>query len=79
MQHVQKFERFVGQQPSVAPLRVTALRPPVWERVRRWAKETLTEETVTEVILGIFTFSLLAGLCVGLYRALENYTIIPWP
>ena len=79
MQHVQKFATLAEPQPSVAPLRVTAFRPSGGERLSRWAKETLTEETVTEVILGIFTFSLLAGLFVDLYYALENYTIIPWP
>ena len=79
MQHVRKLGPFTEQQPSVAPLRVTALRPPVWERVRRWAKETLTAETITEIALGIFTLSLLAWLFVGLQHALENYTIIPWP
>lgn len=79
MQHVQKFEALVERQPSVAPLRVTALRPSVGERVRAWARRTLTEETVTEVALGFFTLSLLACLFVGLHHALENYTIIPWP
>ncbi len=79
MQHVQKFKAFAEQGPSVAPLRVTALRPSVGERVRAWARRTLTEETVTEVALGVFTLSLLAWLLVGLQHALENYTIIPWP
>ncbi len=79
MQHVRKFEALVEQQPYVAPLRVTALRPSAGERVRAWARRTLTEETVTEVALGIFTLSLLAWLFVGLQHALENYTIIPWP
>ncbi len=79
MQHVQKFEAFAEQRPSVTPLRVTALRSSVGERVRAWARRTLTEETVTEVALGVFTLSLLAWLFVGLQHALENYTIIPWP
>ncbi len=79
MQHVRKFEALVEQQPSVAPLRVTTVRPSVWERVRAWARRTLTEETVTEVALGTFTISLLVWLFVGLQHALENYTIIPWP
>ncbi len=79
MQHVQKFEALVERQPSVAPLRVTALRPSVWERVRAWARRTLTAETITEIALGTFTLSLLAWLFVGLHHALENYTIIPWP
>ena len=79
MQHVQKFATLAEPQPSVAPLRMTAFRPSVGERVRRWAKETLTAETITEIALGIFTLSLLAGLFVGLQHALENYTIIPWP
>ncbi len=79
MQQVRKLGPFTEQQPSVTPLRVTALHPSVGERVRAWARRTLTEETVTEVALGIFTLSLLAWLFVGLQHALENYMIIPWP
>jgi hypothetical protein len=79
MQHVRKLGSFTGQQPSVAPLRVTTFRPSLRERVGAWVRSTLTAETLTEVALGTFTISLLVWLFVGLQRALENYTIIPWP
>jgi hypothetical protein len=79
MQHVQKLEPLAGQKPSIAPLRVTTFRPPVWERARAWAQRTLTAETVAEVTLVIATLSLSACLYVGFTRALANYTIIPLP
>lgn len=79
MQRVQKLGPLAGQRPALTPLWVTTFRPSVWERVRVWAQRTLTEETVTEVALGTFTLSLLVWLFVGLARALEHYTIIPWP
>ena len=79
MQNVQKLEPLTRQQPPVAPLRVTTLRPSVWERVRAWARRTLTEETVAEAALMTATVSLMVWLFVGLARALEHYTIIPLP
>ena len=79
MQNAQRFEPLTRHQPLLTSLRLTALRPSVWERVRAWARRTLTAETITEIALGIFTLSLLAWLFVGLQHALENYTIIPWP
>jgi hypothetical protein len=79
MQHVQKIEPLAGQKPPLAPLRVTTVRPSVWERTRAWAQRTFTEETVTEITLVIASISLLIWFFVGLARALENYTIIPLP
>ncbi|HJY83271.1 MAG TPA: hypothetical protein VKK81_19580 [Candidatus Binatia bacterium] len=79
MQHVQKLGPLTGQRPSVAPLRVTTVRPSVWERVRAWAERTLTSETVAEIVLATVTISLTGSLLFSLYRALENYTIIPLP
>jgi hypothetical protein len=79
MQTVQKLEPLGGQKPLVTPLRVTTLRPSVWERVRAWARRTLTAETVAETALVIANIALMVWLFVGLARALENYTIILWP
>jgi len=79
MQHVQKIEPLAGQKSPIAPLRVTAFRPSVWERTRVWAQRTLTEETVTGIVLVTASISLLVWFFVGLARALENYTIIPLP
>ena len=79
MQNVQKIGALTGQRPSVAPLRVTTVRPSVWARVRVWTERTLTSETVAEIVLATATFSLTGTLLFSLYRALENYTIIPMP
>ena len=79
MQNVQKLEPLVGQQPSITPLRVLSVRPSVWERVRAWARRTLTGETVTEAALVAATILLMVWLFVGLSHALEHYPIIPLP
>ncbi len=79
MQHVRKLGSFTGQQPSVAPLRVTTFHPSVREQVRAWVQRTLTAETVAEVILGTATILLVTVLFVGFARALAHYTIIPLP
>lgn len=79
MQHARKLGSFTGQQPSVAPLRVTTFRPSVREQVRAWVQRTLTAETVAEVILGTATILLVTVLFVGFARALAHYTIIPLP
>jgi len=79
MQNVQKLGSLTGQRPSVAQLRVTTVRPSVWERIRVWAERTLTAETVAEIVLATVTVSLTGSLLFGLYRALESYTVIPMP
>jgi len=79
MPHVQKIEPLARQKPPIAPLRVTAFRPSVWERARAWAQRTLTEETVAEITLVIASVSLMVWFFVGLARALESYTIISLP
>ena len=79
MQQVQKMGPLTGPRPSVAPLRVTTMRPSLWERVRAWAERALTSETVAEIVLATVTVSLTESLLFSLYRALETYTIIPMP
>jgi hypothetical protein len=79
MQHARKLGPFTEHQPPVAPLRVTVVRPSVRERVRAWARRTLTEETVAEVIFGTATVFLVTVLFVSFARALAHYTIIPLP
>lgn len=79
MQHVQKFEPLIGQKPPLAPLRVTTLRPSLWEQAKRWAQRTFTAETLVEIGFASATVFLLVFLLVGLARGLEHYTIIPWP
>jgi hypothetical protein len=79
MQNVQKLGALTGERPSVAPLRVTTVRPSGWERIRVAAERTGTSETVAEIVLATVTFSLTGSLLFGLYRALESYTVIPLP
>jgi len=79
MQHVQKIDILAGQHPSLTPLRVTTIQPSRWEQLLARTKETAMVETLTEVILATATFSLVGGLLFSLYRALEQYTIIPLP
>jgi len=55
------------------------MRPSLWERVKAWAEMTLTSETVAEIVLATVSVSLTGSLPFSLYRALENYTIIPMP
>jgi len=79
MQYARKLGPFAEQQPSIAPLRVTTFRPSVWERMRAWARRTLTAETTADVILGSATIFLVTVLFVSFARALAHYTIIPLP
>ena len=79
MQQARKLGPFTEQQPSVAPLRVTTIRPSMWEQVRAWTQRTLTAETVAEVIFGTATIFLVMVLFVSFTRALAHYTIIPLP
>lgn len=79
MQHVQEINTLAGQHASFTPLRVTTIHPSRWERLSMRMKETAMGETIAEVILATVTFSLVGGLLFSLYRALEQYTIIPLP
>jgi hypothetical protein len=79
MQHVQKMDPLPGHQLPVAPLSVTTIHPFPWERLSTRRKETGRGETLTELVLGTVTFSLVGGLLFNLYRALEQYPIIPLP
>ena len=79
MQHVQQMDPLTGHQLPIAPLSVTTIQPSPWERLLTWIKETGRGETITEIVLATVTFALLGGLLFSLYRALEQYTIIPLP
>jgi hypothetical protein len=79
MQHVQKMDPLTGHQLPVAPLSVTTIHLSPWERLSTRIKETGRGETITEIVLATVTFSLVGGLLFSLYRALEQYTIIPLP
>ena len=79
MQHVQQIETLAGQRSPITPLRVTTVQPSLWQQIQTRMKESGMAETVTEAILATATFSLVGGLLFGLYRALEQYTIIPLP
>ena len=76
MQYVQKMETLTGHQ---FPVSETTIHPSRWERLSARIKETGMGETIAEVILATVTVSLVGGLLFSLYRALEQYTIIPLP
>jgi len=78
MQHARQLGSFTEQQPAVAPLRVTTVRPSLREQVRAWVQKMPTEDRA-EVILSITTIVLVTGLFVSFARALAHYTIIPLP
>jgi hypothetical protein len=79
MQNVQKINTLTEHQLPLAPLRVTTIQLSRWERLSTRMKETAMAETIAEGILATLTFSLVGGLLFSLYRALEQYTIIPLP
>jgi hypothetical protein len=79
MQHVHKLTP-IGQQTSpVTPLRITTVRPSAWERATARIAKTLSTEAAAEVVFGVATILLVAGLFVSLARALAHYTIVPMP
>ncbi|MBM4257502.1 MAG: hypothetical protein FJ147_16600 [Deltaproteobacteria bacterium] len=79
MQHVQKIHSLTGQHTALAPLRVTTVQLSRWERMATRVKATGMMETVTEGVLTTTTFLMMSGLLFALYRALEQYTIVPLP
>lgn len=79
MQHAQKMEPLTGHQLPLAPLSVTTIQPSLWERLGTRIKDSAMRETITEIVLATATFSLVGGLLFSLYRALEQYTLIPLP
>ena len=79
MHHVQKMDSLTGHHLPVAPLSVTTIHPSPWQRLATRIKATARGETLTEIVLATLTFSLVGGLLLSLYRALEQYTIIPLP
>jgi len=67
------------QRTAPVPGRVISLRPSAWERVRTWARSTLTEERIAEPTLVAATLVLLGWLFYCLYHGLQHYTIRPLP
>lgn len=79
MQHVYKMDPLTGHHLPVAPLSVTTIHPSPWERLLTRIKDTGRGETITESVLATVPCSLVGGLLFSLYRALEQYTLIPLP
>ena len=79
MQSVQEFKTPLRHEQSVAPLRVTIVQPSLWKQMKAKVAQTLTTETIAEIVLRAATVLLTTGLFVSLARALEHYTIIPLP
>jgi hypothetical protein len=57
------------------PAQVIPLHPTVRQRVRGWARRTLTPERVAEVILAVTTLVLSGVLFFALYNGLQHYTV----
>ena len=57
------------------PAQVIPLHPTVRQRVRAWARRTLTPEAIADVVLVVTTLVLSGVLCFALYRGLQHYTI----
>jgi hypothetical protein len=57
------------------PAQVIPLHPTVRQRVRGWARRTLTPERVAEVVLAVTTLVLSGVLFFALYQGLQQYTI----
>jgi hypothetical protein len=57
------------------PARVIPLHPTVRQRVRDWARRTLTPEVIADVVLVVTTLVLSGVLGFVLYHGLQNYTV----
>lgn len=79
MQHIQQMNSLTEPHTSFPRLRVTTTQPSGWERLSTQMRETGLQETLTESVLILTTFSLVGGFLFSLYRALEHFTIIPLP
>jgi len=72
-----KIETVERQKIPITPARVSPLIPSTEEQERVWVKKTLTQETIAEVALVTVTFFLAGSFFFSLYRALQNYTVLP--
>ena len=61
--------------PRRGPAQGIPLHPTVRQRVREWARRTLTPEAIAEVILAVTTLVLSGVLFFALYHGLQNYRI----
>jgi len=61
--------------PRRVPAQVIPLHPTVRQRVRTWARRTLTPEAMAEVVLALATLVLSGVLFFALYNGLQHYTI----
>ena len=57
------------------PAQVIPLHPTVRQRVREWARRTLTPEAIAEVVLAVTTLVLAGVLLFALYNGLQHYTV----
>lgn len=73
----QQFESAPEQKSPFSPRRVIVLHPSAWQRLRGWARSTLTEERIAEPTLVTVTLLLLGWLFYCFYHAMQNYTVIP--
>ncbi len=57
------------------PAQVIPLHPTVQQRVREWARRTLTPEAIADVVLVVTTLVLSGVLFFALYHGLQNYMV----
>jgi len=58
-----------------APAPVIPLRPTRRQRMREWARKTLTPENIAEVILAVTTLVLSGVLFFILYQGVQHYRV----
>ena len=72
---LRQYEHEEAPAPRRGLAQVIPLHPTVWQRVRAWARRTLTPEAIAEVVLAVTTLVLLGVLFFALYHGLQNYTV----
>jgi hypothetical protein len=61
--------------PRRVPAQIIPLHPTARQRVRAWARRTLTPEAIADVVLVVTTLVLSGVLFFALYHGLQNYTV----
>jgi len=72
-----RLETVERQETRITPARVIPLRPSVWEQARAWARRAFIGEKIAEPAIVTATLFLWGLLFFILYRALQNYTVLP--
>jgi hypothetical protein len=65
--------------PAWTPWPAQAPHPARGEPTRAWLRQALTTERIWEPVFVSTAFSLWGWYVFWLYRAVQDYTIVPWP